>query len=114
MSLTYICCKTLEHIIVSNINKHIIAFESILADCQHGFRSQRTCKTQLVKFYHDKVSKLDRALNRGQRQADVIIMDFAKAFDKVPHMRLPRLFFVQSGLLRNKMVYSQVDHLMAL
>ena len=37
VSLTYICCKTLEHIIVSNINKHL-AFESILADCQHGFR----------------------------------------------------------------------------
>ena len=36
VSLTCICCKTLEHIIVSNINKHQ-AFESILADCQHGF-----------------------------------------------------------------------------
>ena len=31
VSLTCICCKTLEHIIVSNINKHL-AFESILAD----------------------------------------------------------------------------------
>ena len=39
VSLTCICCKTLEHIIVSNINKHL-AFESILADCQHGFRSE--------------------------------------------------------------------------
>ena len=34
------------------------------------------------------VSNLDRALNRGHRQTDVIIMDFAKAFDKVPHKRL--------------------------
>ena len=41
MSLTCICCKTLEHIIVSNINKHL-ALENILADCQHGFRSQRS------------------------------------------------------------------------
>ena len=47
VSLTCICCKTLEHIIASNINKHL-AFESILADCQHGFRSQRSCETQLV------------------------------------------------------------------
>ena len=30
------CCKTLEHILVSNINKHL-ALDSILADCQHGF-----------------------------------------------------------------------------
>ena len=34
------------------------------------------------------VSNLDRALNRGHKQTDVIIMDFAKAFDKVPHRRL--------------------------
>ena len=45
VSLMCICCKTLEHILVSNINKHL-AFESILADCQHGFRSQRSCETQ--------------------------------------------------------------------
>ena len=87
VSLTCICCKTLEHIIVSNINKHL-AFESILADCQHGFRSQRSCETQLVQCFHDLVSNLDRALNRNHRQTDVIIMDFAKAFDKVPHRRL--------------------------
>ena len=38
VSLTCICCKTLERIIVSNINKHL-SLENILADCQHGFRS---------------------------------------------------------------------------
>ena len=31
---------------------------------------------------------LDRALNRGYKQIDVIIMDFAKTFHKVPHRRL--------------------------
>ena len=31
VSLTCICCKTLEHILVSNINKHL-ALDSILAD----------------------------------------------------------------------------------
>ena len=87
VSLTFICCKTLEHRKVSNIYKHL-AFESILADCQHGFRSQRSCKTQLVQFYHDMVSNLDRALNPDKKQTDVIIMDFAMAFDKVPHRRL--------------------------
>ena len=77
----------MSQIIVSNINKHL-AFESILADCQHGFRSQRSCETQLVQFYHDMVSNLDGARDLGQKQTDVIIMDFAKAFDKVPHRRL--------------------------
>ena len=69
------------------LNKHL-AFESILADCQHGFRSQRSCETQLVQFFHDLVSNLDCVLNRNHRQTDVIIMDFAKAFDKVTHRRL--------------------------
>ena len=36
VSLRCICCKTLEHILVSSINKHS-ALDSILADCQHGF-----------------------------------------------------------------------------
>ena len=41
-----------------------------------------------VQFYHDIVSNLDGAINRGHKQTDLIIMDFAKAFDKVPHRRL--------------------------
>ena len=87
VSLTCICCKTLEHILVSNINKHL-ALDSILADCQHGFRSQRSCKTQLVQFVHDIISNLDGAVNRGPKETDLITMDFAKAFDKVPNRRL--------------------------
>ena len=62
VSLTCICCKTLEHILVSNINKHL-ALDSILADCQHGFRSRRSCETQLVQFVHDIMSNLDGAMN---------------------------------------------------
>ena len=59
-----------------------------LADCQHGFRSQRSCETHLVQFVHDIISNLDGAVNRGHTQTDLIIMDFAKAFDKIPHRRL--------------------------
>ena len=93
MSLACICCKALEHILASNINKHL-ALDSIFADCQHGFRSQRSCETQLVQFVHDIISNLDGAMNRGggggggHKQTDLIIMDFAKAFDKVPRRRL--------------------------
>ena len=65
-----------------------ISWPRILADCQHGFRSQRSCETQLVQFVHDIISNLDGAVNRGHKQTDLIIMDFAKAFDKVPHRRL--------------------------
>ena len=75
---------TLEYIYV---NKHL-AIDSILADRQHGFRSWRSCETQLVQFVHGIISNLDGAVNRGHKQTDLIIMDFAKAFDKVPHRRL--------------------------
>ena len=37
---------------------------------------------------HDIISNLDGAVNRGHKQTDLIILDFAKAFDKVPHRRL--------------------------
>ena len=50
-------------IIVSNINRHL-TFKSIVADCQHGFRSQRSCEIQLVQFYHDLVSKLVLSVDR--------------------------------------------------
>ena len=87
VSLTCICCKTLEHILDNNINKHL-ALDSLLADCQLGFQSRRSCETQLVQFVHDIISNLDAAVNRGHKQTDLIIMDFANAFDKVPHRRL--------------------------
>ena len=41
---------------------------------------------------HDVISNLDGAVNRGHKQTDLIIMDFAKAFDKVPHRRLLHKF----------------------
>ena len=61
------------------INKHLI-FESILADV---FRSQGSCETELVQ-----VSNLDGAQNRCHKQTNVIIIDFTKVFDNVPHKRL--------------------------
>ena len=58
----------MEHILVSIINKHLI-LDSILADCHHGFRSRRSCETQLVQFVQDIISNLDNVMNRGG-QAD--------------------------------------------
>ena len=87
VSLTCICCKVLEHILVSNIMKHLQT-NDILVDSQHGFRSRRSCDTQLVQFIHDIALNLDKGYNKKHKQTDVIVMDFAKAFDKVPHKRL--------------------------
>ena len=52
-------------------------------DKQHGFRSSRSCESQLALTVND----LARILN-DKGQVDIIIMDFCKVFDTVPHERL--------------------------
>ena len=82
VSLTSICCKITEHIFVSQTMKHLDN-HSILVDIQHGFRRRRSCESQLIITSHDLATILNR-----HSQADVVVLDFAKAFDKVPHHRL--------------------------
>ena len=52
VSLTSICCKILEHIIYSSIWHHL-EDHNIICDKQHGFRSGRSCETQLLMIIHD-------------------------------------------------------------
>ena len=82
ISLTCIFCKVLEHILASNIVKHLDA-QGIMYDLQHGFREKRSCETQLVMMIED----LARNAN-ARKQTDVILLDFSKAFDKVNHSKL--------------------------
>ena len=84
VSLTCICCKLLEHIVVSNILNHL-DHHNILVDCQHGFRAKRSCETQLLSLSHELLDNLHSGI-----QTDLIILDFSKAFDKVPHRKLLR------------------------
>ena len=60
----------------------------ILVESQRVFRSGRSCETPLVQFIHDLRENLDCAHNRCHKQTNLMIMDFAKAFDNVPHRRL--------------------------
>ena len=82
ISLTCICFKIMEHIVLSHINKHLSTNE-ILCSHQHGFRSRLSCETQLVSAIHEWATILNI---RGQ--ADIIQLDFSKAFDKVLHPKL--------------------------
>ena len=82
VSLTCICSKLLEHIVVSQLLNHLDQYKA-LAEAQHGFRHKRSCETQLLQFLEDLSSSI-----QGGGQVDVIIMDFTKAFDKVSHQRL--------------------------
>ena len=82
ISLTSISCKVLEHILHSNIMKHL-ENNNILTDLQHGFRKHRSCETQLIIT----VNGLAKSINHRE-QIGSILLDFSKAFDKVCHQNL--------------------------
>ena len=75
VSLTSIACKLLEHIVHSSTMGHFDRHQ-VLCDEQHGFR---------VKLI--TIDDIARNMEESD-QTDIILLDFAKAFDKVPHDRL--------------------------
>ena len=70
-------CKLFEHIL-AHLEDH-----KILTDLQHGFRSGRSCETQLV--YITTFQDLAQMHNKKGNQIDIAVLDFSKAFDTVPH-----------------------------
>ena len=49
----------------------------------HGFVIGKSCSTQLLELMEELTEDLD-----SNEDVDIIYLDFAKAFDKVPHKRL--------------------------
>ena len=82
ISLICVCCKLMEHIVVSNFMRHLEANHSLNPN-QHGFRKGLSCEPQLVEFSHALLTNIHIG-----HQTDIIILDFAKAFDKVNHNKL--------------------------
>ena len=80
VSLTCITCKLFEHIICRHVLDHLEQHK-ILTDLQHGFRSGRSCETQLITTFQDIAEMYDK---KGS-QIDIAVLDFSKAFDTVPH-----------------------------
>ena len=71
----------LDHIVLSHIAKHLIT--TILLDSQHGFQERLFTVILLITTTHDWATTLQHC-----GKTDVILLDFSKAFDKVPHLRL--------------------------
>jgi hypothetical protein len=70
----------------NQMNNHLMKFcesHSILSDKQHDFRRKRSYESQLILTIQDLAAGLN-----SKSQIDAILLDFSKAFDKVPHERL--------------------------
>ena len=82
VSLTAVCCKIMESIIKENIVAHLER-NQLISKTQHGFMRGRSCTTNLVDFLNKLTVAMDSSI-----PMDVVYLDFAKAFDKVPTRRL--------------------------
>ena len=80
LSLTWVACKLLEHILCSHIRNHLETHYA-LSLYQYGFRKRLSCESQLLTTTHDLLSRLNH-------MDEVGILDFSKAFDVVPYQRL--------------------------
>jgi hypothetical protein len=82
ISLTSIICRLMESILRDVILDHL-KLHNLIRPSQHGFMPKRSCVTNLLEFLED----ITRLLDEGH-SIDLVYLDFAKAFDKVPHARL--------------------------
>ena len=57
--------------------------DDLLSQQRHGFRSSRSCLTQLLEYLFD----LENAVDDGNC-VDTLYLDCRKAFDTVPHQHL--------------------------
>ncbi|XP_065645292.1 uncharacterized protein LOC136075783 [Hydra vulgaris] len=82
VSLTSIPCKIFESILHEKIMLHC-NLNGLISIAQHGFVQRKSCLTNLLETR----DFLTEAAHK-KYPVDMIYTDFAKAFDKVPHIRL--------------------------
>ena len=79
ISLTSVCCKTLERVIVDCLYEYCES-NSLFNKCQFGFRRGHTVEDQLLLTYNQVAEWYDIGFT-----VDVVLFDFSKAFDVVSH-----------------------------
>jgi ribonuclease P/MRP protein subunit RPP40 len=79
ISLTSSVCKVFEKLI-SLYMRCFLNETNVLVAAQHGFRGGYSCDSQLTSLIQDLCEIVD-----GHGEVDAILLDFAKAFDVVPH-----------------------------
>ena len=72
----------MEKLVKTVIMSHLTN-QNLLSEKQHGFVSNKACITNLIGASDFLTSNIAK-----KNSVDMILLDFAKAFDKVPHKRL--------------------------
>ena len=82
VSLTSVLCKLLETFIRDH-KVDLLVKNKLITKSQHGFLKARSYLTNLLCFLENITKWVDDG-----SPVDVVYLDFQKAFDKVPHLRL--------------------------
>ena len=82
ISLTSVPCKVMEAMIKDELLSYL-EVNKVITDSQHGFVRGRSCLTNLL----ESLESWTKALDEGYG-LDIIYLDYRKAFDSVPHIRL--------------------------
>ena len=69
----------MKRIIRDAIVRYLVS-NNLLSSSQHGFENRKSCVTNLL----ENLDFLSKA-KAEKKVADMIMLDFFKAFDKVPH-----------------------------
>ena len=71
MSLTSHLVKTFERVLKSAL-QNFMEVTMAFNDNQHGFRSQRSCLSQLLKHYDDLIKAMEEGGNIDTRYLDLV------------------------------------------
>ncbi len=82
VSITSSICRVFERILVDHMFFHLYAYR-LISDEQYGFVRQRSTELQLLSCVNNWSKALDNRFS-----TDVVLVDFAKAFDSVSHEKL--------------------------
>ena len=89
--------KIFERVLRKKLSNYL-ELNNYLSENQHGFRSNRSCSTQLI--HH--TNSVFNSLNQGS-EVDTIYVDYSKAFDKVDHsvlLKKLKLFHIGNNYIK--------------
>ena len=82
VSMTSVFSRLLESILSRKITDHLTR-NNLLSRMQHGFMKRRNTSTNQLLMLDVLTQNFDKNI-----QTDLILLDFSKAFDVVPHTKL--------------------------